>query len=110
MRAVTRRAPRLSALMLVSADVRNGWSMATSGVTSDAALPIHGYFLAAITFLFLLVFAITIYTMVRHGKIVDRVPNEPAGSTGALQWLWATVPFAILFFVDYALIGSHYNR
>lgn len=90
---------------------QNGWSTAASGVASHDALPIHGHFLVAITVLFLLVFAITIYTMAKHRKDTAPQGTACAGSRGGtVQWLWATVPFAILLYVDYVLIGSHYYR
>jgi len=89
---------------------QSAWSTAASGAASHDPLPIHGHFMIAITVLFLLVFAITIYTMVKHRKDTAAQGTEFAGARGTVQWLWATVPFAILLYVDYVLIGIHYNR
>ena len=74
---------------------------------SREPLAIHGAFMAFITVLFVVVFAITIYSLAKHRKAVDDQPNKFAGPTGTVQWLWAMVPFAILLFVDYVLINIH---
>lgn len=68
----------------------------------------HGYFMVILTLVFVVVFGITIYSMAKHRKDNDEKPGKFAGPTGSVQWLWAMVPFAILLFVDYILISSHY--
>lgn len=70
-------------------------------------LPMHGYFMVVLTVLFVIVFAITIYSMARHRKSDGHQPGRFAGPNGSVQWLWAMVPFAILLFVDYILISIH---
>ena len=51
---------------------------------------------------------------VRHHDLFDgQAPQEPRpssppsspGPTGRLQWFWALVPFAILLFIDFVLMG-----
>lgn len=68
-------------------------------------LAIHNEFMLIITALFVAVFAIMIYSMVRHRKSVGHEPAKFSGPTGAVQWFWALVPFAILLFIDFVLMG-----
>ena len=70
---------------------------------------IHNSYLIAISALFVLVFVIMLYSLIRHVE-----PGETAsrfgGPTGRVQWLWALVPMAILGAVNLALIepsGDH---
>jgi cytochrome c oxidase subunit 2 len=68
-------------------------------------LHIHNEFMLVITILFVVVFAIMIYSMVRHRKSIGHQPAKFTGPTGAVQWFWALVPFAILLFIDFILMG-----
>jgi len=68
-------------------------------------LHIHNEFMLVITILFVVVFAIMIYSMVKHRKSVGHQPAKFTGPTGTVQWLWALVPFAILLFIDFILMG-----
>jgi len=68
-------------------------------------LHIHNEFMLIITILFVVVFAIMIYSMIRHRKSVGHQPAKFTGPTGKLQWFWALVPFAILLFIDFILMG-----
>jgi cytochrome c oxidase subunit 2 len=68
-------------------------------------LDIHNHFMIVITVLFVVVFGIMIYSMIKHRKSVGHQPAKFTGPTGTVQWLWALVPFAILLFIDYVLMG-----
>jgi len=68
-------------------------------------LNIHNEFMVIITVLFVVVFAIMIYSMVRHRKSTGAEPARFSGPTGALQWFWVLVPFGILLFIDFVLMG-----
>jgi cytochrome c oxidase subunit 2 len=68
-------------------------------------LHIHNEFMLIITILFVVVFAIMIYSMIRHRKSIGHQPAQFTGPTGRLQWFWALVPFAILLFIDFILMG-----
>ena len=68
-------------------------------------LHIHNEFMLIITILFVVVFAIMIYSMIRHRKSIGHQPAKFTGPTGGLQWFWALVPFAILLFIDFILMG-----
>ena len=62
-------------------------------------LHIHNEFMLIITILFVVVFAIMIYSMIRHRKSVGHQPANFTGPNSKLQWLWALIPFAILLFI-----------
>ncbi|WP_374267383.1 cytochrome c oxidase subunit II [Zoogloea sp.] len=68
-------------------------------------LSMHNQFMVIITVLFVVVFAIMVYSMVKHRKSVGAEPARFSGPTGALQWFWVLVPFAILLFIDFVLMG-----
>lgn len=68
-------------------------------------LHIHNEFMLIITTLFVVVFAIMIYSMIKHRKSVGHKPAKFTGPTGTVQWFWALVPFAILLFIDFILMG-----
>jgi heme/copper-type cytochrome/quinol oxidase subunit 2 len=46
-----------------------------------------------------------IYSMIKHRKSSGHQPARFTGPTGTLQWFWALVPFAILLFIDFVLMG-----
>jgi len=68
-------------------------------------LHIHNEFMLVITTLFVVVFAIMIYSMIKHRKSSGHAPAKFTGPIGALQWFWALIPFAILLFIDFILMG-----
>ena len=96
------------AAMLVSATAMADytWNFPTP-VTPIArdTLKIHNEFMIIIGILFAVVFAIMIYSMVKHRKSVGHPPAKFTGPTGAIQWVWALVPFAILLFIDFVIMG-----
>lgn len=87
-----------------AADYRWNFPPPVTPIARDT-LNIHNQFMTIITVMFVVVFAIMIYSMIRHRKSVGHTPARFSGPTGAVQWLWALVPFAILLFVDYVLMG-----
>jgi cytochrome c oxidase subunit II len=68
-------------------------------------LDIHNEFMLIITTLFVVVFAIMIYSMLRHRKSLGARPAQFTGPTGTVQWFWVLVPFAMLLFIDFVLMG-----
>jgi cytochrome c oxidase subunit 2 len=68
-------------------------------------LHIHNEFMLIITILFVVVFAIMIYSMIKHRKSVGHRPANFTGPRSAMQWLWVLIPFAILLFIDFILMG-----
>lgn len=68
-------------------------------------LRMHNEFMIVITVLFVVVFAIMIYSMIKHRKSSGNPPAKFTGPTGKLQWFWVLVPFGILLFIDFVLMG-----
>jgi cytochrome c oxidase subunit 2 len=83
-----------------------GWSF-PEPVTPIArdTLKIHNEFMLIVTVLFVTVFAIMVYSLIKHRKSTGHKPATFTGPTGRLQWFWVLVPFAVLLFIDFALMG-----
>lgn len=105
-RLLATAASGLLALLPASALADYTWNFPTP-VTPIArdTLKIHNEFMIIIGVLFTVVFAIMIYSMVKHRKSVGHQPASFSGPTGTVQWIWALVPFAILLFIDFVLMG-----
>ena len=89
---------------LANADYSWNFPTPVTPIARDT-LEIHNHFMIVITILFVVVFGIMIYSMVKHRKSVGHQPARFTGPTGTVQWIWALVPFAILLFIDYVLMG-----
>ncbi len=96
----------LGTLLPSSAHADFSWNFPTP-VTPIArdTLHMHNEFMLIITALFVVVFAIMIYSMIKHRKSVGHSPAQFSGPTGSVQWFWALVPFALLLFIDFVLMG-----
>ena len=68
-------------------------------------LAIHNEFMLIITILFVVVFAIMVYSMMNHRKRPGYEAATFTAPTSRLQWFWALLPFAILLFIDFILMG-----
>lgn len=106
----TRRPARglmaLLALLPALAHADYSWNFPTP-VTPIArdTLNIHNEFMIVITTLFVVVFSIMIYSMIKHRKSSGHAPAKFTGPTGKIQWFWNLVPFAILLYIDFVLMG-----
>jgi cytochrome c oxidase subunit 2 len=99
--------PAVLAVLLpvsASADYRWNFPEPVTPIARDT-LRIHNEFMLIITVLFVTVFAIMLYSLIRHRKSVGHEPAKFTGPTGRLQWFWVFVPFAILLFIDFVLMG-----
>ncbi|MEW6165542.1 MAG: cytochrome c oxidase subunit II [Pseudomonadota bacterium] len=96
----------LSACLPLTARADYRWSFPepATPIARDT-LAIHNEFMLIITVLFVVVFAIMIYSMARHRKSLGHEPAQFSGPRGRLQWFWVLVPFAILLFIDFVLMG-----
>ena len=70
----------------------------------------HDSFMIVLSTLFVVVFAIMMHSMFKHRRNCDHSTAKLTGANGTVQWLWALVPFAILAFVDIALINAPKDR
>ena len=69
----------------------------------------HNDYMIVISALFVAMFAIMLYSMIKHRKQCGDRPGF-RGPTGKVQWLWALVPLAILAFINLALIDFSTER
>lgn len=67
-------------------------------------MELHNSYLIAISVLFVLLFAIMLWSLMRHRR-PDGAPHF-GGPTGRVQWLWALVPMLMLALIDLALIDG----
>ncbi|MEI8163489.1 MAG: cytochrome c oxidase subunit II [Betaproteobacteria bacterium] len=68
-------------------------------------LRIHNEFMLIIIALFVAVFAIMVYSLIKHRKSAGHEAATFTGPNGRLQWFWALVPFAMLMYIDFVLMG-----
>ena len=90
--------------LVVLADYQWNFPTPVTPIARDT-LSIHNEFMLIITLLFVVVFAIMIYSMIKHRKSSGHPPAKFSGPTGKLQWFWVLVPFGILLFIDFVLMG-----
>jgi cytochrome c oxidase subunit 2 len=89
-----------------AAQAEYSWSFPTPATPiARDTLHIHNQFMLIITALFVVVFIIMIYSMAVHRKASGRAAARFSGPTGAVQWFWVTVPFGILLYIDFVLMG-----
>ncbi|WP_301103023.1 cytochrome c oxidase subunit II transmembrane domain-containing protein [Propionivibrio sp.] len=73
-------------------------------------MTLHNSYLILLSALFAVVFAIMIYSLVRHQKTAGESAAQFFGPSGSVQWLWAVIPIAILVGIDFALIETPADR
>lgn len=104
---------RLSALLLALsacvptlafADYQWNFPKPVTPIAHDT-LKIHNEFMLVITVLFVVVFAIMLYSMIKHRKDAGHEAAKFTGPKGKVQWFWVLTPFAILLFIDFVLMG-----
>ena len=64
----------------------------------------HNNYMIVISTLFAVVFAIMIYSMIKHHRTCRHSAAKFTGTTGTVQWFWALVPLVILAFINFSLI------
>lgn len=96
----------LAGLFSTSAFADYSWNFPTP-VTPMAldTLNIHNKFMVIMMVLFVVVLAIMIYSLIKHRKSSGHAPAKFTGPTGKVQLLWTLVPFAILLYIDFILMG-----
>ena len=93
-------------LVASSARAELAWNFPTP-VTPLAldTLQVHNKFMAITLVIFVVVFAIMIYSIFRHRKSQGHQAAAFTGPGTAVQVIWTTVPFLILVFIDFILMG-----
>lgn len=67
---------------------------------------LHNSYLLALSVIFAIALAITIVSLIAHRRQFGTAREPFFGPTGGVQFVWAMVPIAILFAVDFALIET----
>ena len=90
----------------MTADARHFYDFPTP-VTPIATetLHTHDLFLAIITVIFVLSLSVLLYSIYTHRKSRGYKPAAFTHPTTTRQWIFATIPFAALVFIDYVVLG-----
>lgn len=68
-------------------------------------LHVHNKFMVIVMVIFVVVLGIMIYSIINHRKSVGHKPANFTGPSTKSQLLWTLVPFAILLYIDFILMG-----
>lgn len=93
-----------------------GWSLAAHAeyawnfpkpVTpmAEDTLQVHNKFMIIIMVIFVVVLGIMIYSIINHRKSNGHKPATFTGPSTRSQVIWTLVPFAILLYIDFILMG-----
>lgn len=66
----------------------------------------HQNYMIVISILFALVFAVMIYSTIKHRRACAASASRFPGTSGRRQWFWTLMPLAILAFIDFSLISA----
>ncbi len=72
---------------------------------AEDTLRVHNKFMLIIMVIFVVVLAIMIYSIFNHRKSKGHTPSSFTGPTTRSQVIWTLVPFAILLYIDFILMG-----
>ena len=93
-------------LCSISAHAEYAWNFPLPATPMAAdTLQVHNKFMLIVMVIFLIVLGIMIYSLVNHRKSKGYKPAEFTGPANRFQLLWTLVPFAILLFIDFILMG-----
>ena len=99
---------RLAALMLVPGLARADFSWNFPDPVTPLARDtygVHNQFMVIIVAMFVVVFAIMIYSMIRHRKSAGAKPDGFTHPLRTWQWVLVWIPFLILAFIDFVVMG-----
>jgi len=66
---------------------------------------VHNMFMVIIVTMFVVVFAVMLYSIARHRKSIGAKPHPFTHPVRTWQWVLVSVPFLILAFIDFITIG-----
>lgn len=94
------------AMWSLAAHAEYAWNF-PKPVTPMAAdtLHVHNKFMVIIMVIFVVVLGIMIYSIIRHRKSVGHKAANFTGPSTRAQVIWTLVPFAILLYIDFILMG-----
>lgn len=96
----------LLALWSLTATAEYAWNFPTP-VTPVAldTLHVHNKFMLIILVIFFVVLGIMIYSIIHHRKSKGNQPATFTGPSTRSQVIWTLVPFALLLYIDFILMG-----
>ena len=95
-----------AALLPLSAQAELSWNFPPPATPLALdTLHVHNEFMAIAMVIFAVVFAVMIYSIVRHRKSRGHRAATFTAPGTAVQIFWTTVPFLVLFFIDFVLMG-----
>ena len=68
-------------------------------------LQVHNKFMVVVSIIFVVVLGIMIYSLVNHRKSKGQKASKATGPSTKSQIIWTIVPFAILLYIDFILMG-----
>ena len=68
-------------------------------------LEVHNKFMVIVFIIFVVVLGIMIYSLFNHRKSKGQKPSKNTGPTTKSQIIWTMVPFALLLYIDFILMG-----
>ncbi len=97
----------LSGLLLsVQAHAEITWNFPTPATPmAEDTLHVHNKFMLIVMVIFLVVLGIMIYSLYNHRKSKGFKPAKFEGPSNKSQLFWTLVPFAILLYIDFILMG-----
>lgn len=72
---------------------------------AEDTLHVHNKFMVITMIIFVVVLAIMIYSIINHRKSKNFKPAEFTGPSTKAQVFWTLVPFALLLYIDFILMG-----
>ena len=96
--------PAVLGAMPVRAEVAWNFPAPATPLALDT-LHVHNTFMAITLVIFVVVFAVMIYSIFHHRKSRNFEPARFTGPGTLSQVVWTTVPFLILIFIDFILMG-----
>ena len=73
--------------------------------TAIETMHVHDVFLEIVVTLFLLVLSIIGYSLINHRRSNNPVPAQFTGPKTKFGWVMVTIPFLVLTFIDYVILG-----
>lgn len=96
----------ISALYSVVAHAEYTWNFPAPATPMAAdTLHVHNEFMLIVMVIFVVVLGIMIYSLVNHRKSKGYKPSKFTGPANKSQLIWTLVPFAILLYIDFILMG-----
>lgn len=97
----------ISVLLSLHAHAEITWNFPTPATPmAEDTLHVHNKFMLIVMVIFLVVLGIMIYSIYNHRKSKGFKAAKFDGPSNKSQLIWTLVPFAILLYIDFILMGK----